>query len=166
MSWVRLHATTQHMMMTSHFRMVSLLFCGPKLSIIPIVISAICLLEDYAQKNLTTAECISRRLLSPIFLEQMGWNWTCPCVEDNHPLRVAPAGGTDLTRPDHPKQRGPCGRKHAFCGVIPPVNCLNNSGCGYTLQMNYGVNGLLTTSPTIGYISSRTTDTTITFLSN
>ena len=116
--------------------------------------------------KLTTAACISKLLLSQIFPEQTGGNWTCPCAEDNHLLRVAPAGGTDLTRSNHPKQRGPCGRKHAFCGVIPPAKCLNNSGCGYTLQMNYGVNGMLTTSPTIGYISSRTTDTTITFLSN
>jgi hypothetical protein len=116
--------------------------------------------------KLTTAECISKRLLSPTSPEQTGWNWTCPCVEDNHPLRVAPAGGTDLTRPDHPKQRGPCSRKHAFCGVIPPVNCLNNSGCGYTLHLNSVVNGMLTTPPTIGSTSSRTTDTTIIFLLN
>ena len=108
--------------------------------------------------KLATAKCISKLLLSQILPEQTGCNWTCPCTENNHPLRVAPAGGTNLTRPDHPKQRGPCGRKHAFCGVIPPVNCLNNSGCGYTLQMNSVVNGMLTTSPRIGSTSFRTTD--------
>jgi hypothetical protein len=116
--------------------------------------------------KLTTAECISKRSLSQTSPEQTGWNWTCPCAEDNHSLRLAPAGGTALTRPDHPKQRGPCGRKHVFCEVTPPVNCLNNSGCGYTLQMNSVVNGMLTTSPTIGSTSSRTPDTTIIFLSN
>ena len=99
-------------------------------------------------------------------IRQTGWNWTCPCAKDNHPLRVAPAGGTALTRPNHPKQRGPCGRKYVFCGVIPLVNCLNNLGCGYTLQMNPVINGMLTTSPTIGPTSSRTTDKTIIFLSN
>ena len=108
---------------------------------------------------------ISKLSLSQILPEQTGCNWTCPCAEDNHPLRAAPTGGTALTRPDHPKQRGPCGRKHAFCGATPQAKCLYSSGCGCTLQMNSVVNDMITTSPRIGSTPSRTTDrSTITAL--